>query len=303
MKWLTGLALLWLLIFGIAANAQAPAEYLRKQPPSVSTKVVRIAFVNGFDGSPGEALLEIPARLKGAAPLIVCPHPANWTPEMNRSLWSGVADDLGVYLLHPIHQGKTNPRVSLGSQRQMGNLDAAITAIEKSYPIDRSRVYAAGLSQGAIEALLLAGLHPERFAGVLSINPIADFIPFYRDTPSFQPLMKTDFGGTPETARKEYEERSPAHYAKELARVPATIYWADNDEIIAHGPDRQGGPLCAAIRQFHPAAFKEVRHSHGHGYPFYGVNLAAKTLEIYPRSVFLTSVREMLQHRLKAPKG
>jgi hypothetical protein len=296
MKTVTLVSIALVLLCG-AALAQAPGELLQKLPPSPKTKVVKITFVNRYDNSPGEALLEVPAKMHGPTPLIISPHGANWTPEMNRSLWSGVADDLGVLIIHPVHQGKVNPRVSFGSARQMGNLESAIETVEKNYPVDKKRVYAAGISQGAIESLLLAGRHPERFAGALAMNPVADFAAFYNDAPTFQALLKVDLGGTPDAARAEYDRRSPVHYAKQLSRVPVIIYWADNDELIPRGVDHQGGPLCAAIRTFHPAALKEVRHSKGHGYPFFGVDPVKQAIEFFPRSIFLSTVKEMLQSR------
>ena len=292
---------LCLMLCDTIVRAQAPGEYLRKVPPEVGTRTVTLKYVNRFDNSPGEAILEVPRSITGRAPLIISPHPANWTPESNRSLWSGVTDSLHVFILYPTHQGKANPRVSLGSPRQMGNLESAIDAAVSAYPIDKSKIYAAGLSQGAIEALLLAGRHPERFAGVLSINPIADFSAFYQDVPSFQALLKLDCGGPPETKRSEYDQRSPLTYARQLARLPVTMYWADNDEIIPHGPERQGGVLGAAIRAWKPVAFTEIRHSMGHGYPFFGVDIRAKTVGIYPENIALLAIRTLIGEPRPSP--
>lgn len=297
----------------VSAWAQPPKEYLEQSPPSPTTKVVKLEFINSFDQSRGEALLEVPEKLSRPVPLIISPHPGNWTPEMNRSLWAGVADQFGVLILHPVHRGKLNPRVSFGSARQLGNLESAIAEAQRRYPVDDSRVYAAGLSQGAIESLLLAGRHPKRFAGVLSINTIADYLAFHQggqesteDTVSrfrsntwsqLRKLFELDFGGTPDTARAEYYLRSPVLYAQQLAQTPLILYWAENDEIIGRGGTHQGGMLAEVIRAFKPANFREVRHSEGHGYPFYRVDLEKMSVSLFPREIFLESVKEMLKFR------
>jgi hypothetical protein len=305
--------------------AQAPRQYLNRLAPSPQTKVVTISYVNSFDQSPCEAMLELPPKLDRAVPLIVTPNAANWTQEMNRSNWTGVADQFGVMILYPRHQGKMNPNVSLGSARQMGNLDSAIAEVEKRYRVDKSRVYAAGLSQGAIETLLLAGRNPERFAGALAINPVADMLAFYDDMSAFlehppaagdalsklrlgqwtglRKLLEVDLG-SPDAARDEYYRRSAVIYAQQLARVPLILYWAEDDELIPNGANHQGGMLANLIRTFHPANLEEVKHTGGHGYPFYQVNLDTMSITEFPREIFLGSVKRLLEfHRAEHPKG
>ena len=297
------------------AEAQAPRQLIDQLPPSPSTKVVTIAYTNPFDQSQGEALVELPRNLQRPVPMILTPHAANWTQEMNRSVWSGVADTFNVIILYPRHQGKINPRLSLGSPRQLANLLAAVAEVERLYPVDKSRVYAAGLSQGAVETLLLAGRHPKQFAGALAINPIADFPAFYEDVapaeiakttdealrklrtvqwPALRKACEGDFGGTLDAARAEYYLRSPMIYSRELATVPLILYWAEDDELIPNGATRQGGVLAQVIRGFQPAAFREEKHTGGHGYPFYGIDLVKMKINIFPREIFIASVKEML---------
>lgn len=248
------------------------------------------------------------------------PHAANWTQEKNRPLWSGVAERFGVIVLYPRHQGKLNPRVSMGSDKQLANLEAAIAEVERRYPVDKSRVYVAGLSQGAVETLLMAGHHPKQFVGAIAINPISDFRAFFNDVgpedvertpdaglrklreaqwPALRKLVEAELGGTPDAAKPAYDHRSPASYARELATVPLILYWAENDELIPNGATHQGGKLAGEIRKFHPAALHEVKHKGGHGYPFYRVDLNKMSVEIVPRDIFLESVKELLG---KSPK-
>lgn len=301
---------------GSCALAQAPKKLLDALPPSQSVDLVTIAYTNPFDQSRGEALVEVPKNLRSPAPLIVTPHGANWTQEMNRSLWSGVAEQFGVIILYPRHQGKLNPRVSFGSPRQLANLTAAMDEAARRFSVDKARIYAGGISQGGIETLLLMGHDPKRFAGGIAINPIADMLAFYHDVgpggdsqsgvaepvqklraqqwPALHRLLESDFGGTPDTARPEYYLRSPAFYARELATRPLILYWADDDELIPNGGAHQGGMLAQLIRAVHTESLHEVKHSGGHGYPFYRIDLATMTVKIFPRDIFLGSVKKML---------
>jgi pimeloyl-ACP methyl ester carboxylesterase len=307
----------WLLAASAClVEAQAPKQLLEQLAPSPATKLVTIDYTNPFDQSRSEAMVELPKNLSGPAPLIVSPHAANWTQEMNRCLWTGVADQFGVIILYPRHQGMLNPRVSFGSPKQLANLQAAIAEVERRYPVNKARVYAAGLSQGAIETLLLAGHYPKQFAGALAINPVADFIAFYEDIgpagveqtsdeslrklreaqwPALRKICEAEFGGVPDIARASYYSRSAVLFARDLAAVPLILYWAEDDELIPNGAAHQGGMLAKVIRDFQPPAFHEVKHVDGHGYPFYKIDLAKMTVTIFPREIFLASVKEMLK--------
>ena len=298
-------------------SAQAPKQLLEAFPPSPVERLAKLEYVNPFDGSHGEAVLEIPKQATGPLPLIITPHGGNWTQEMNRSLWSGVADQFGVILLYPTHQGKLNPRVSLGSMKQIGNLEAAVAETRKHYRVDARRIYSAGLSQGALETLLLVGRNPGLFAGALSINGIPDLIAFYNDTgvpvapqgppdeeglrklraaqlPALHKAVEADLGGTPDTVRKEYYLRSAVTYSTRLAKIPLIVYWAEDDELIPYGATHQGGMLAGLLRSLGAPALTEVKHSGGHGYPFYRVDLNKMTVKMFPREIFLDSVRQLL---------
>ena len=308
-----------LLFWGaLPVTAQAPRQLLERLAPSPATRLVTIQYTNPFDQSPSEALVELPKNLRRPVPLIVTPHAANWTQEANRCLWTGVADQFGVIIVYPRHQGKVNPRISFGSAKQLANLEAAVAEVERRYPVDKSRVYVAGLSQGAVETLLLAGHYPKQFAGALAINPVADVIAFYEDLspaaveqtpdaglrklravqwPALRRMCEAEFGGPPDGARADYYLRSAVLFADNLAKVPLILYWAEDDELIPNGATHQGGMLAKLIRAFQPAALHEVKHTGGHGYPFYGVDLVKMSVKFFPREIFLGSVKEMLAAR------
>ena len=162
---------------------------------------------------------------------------------------------------------------------------------------------------------MLAGRYPKQFAGAMAINPIADFIAFYEDVgpagvehtadeplrklravqwPALRALCEAEFGGGPDTARAAYYSRSAVLFARDLASVPLILYWAEDDELIPNGGTHQGGMLAQVIRDFQPPALQEVKHTGGHGYPFYAVDLSKMAVRIFPREIFLASVKQML---------
>ncbi len=316
-----------LIVVGIgaaSARAQPPRPVLEALPPSPRTKVITLSYINPFDRSTNEALLELPHQVNGRIPLIVTPHAANWTQEMNRSLWTGVADRFGVMILYPRHQGKLNPRVTFGSPKQMCNLEAAVAETKRRYPVDSGRLYIAGLSQGAVESLLYAGRNATTVGGVLAMNPVVDCLAFYEDLAAFLSrheqmppdpvtklrlaqwtallnVMNADFGGTPDTARTEYYLRSATLYAPAIASVPLVLFWAENDELIPNGGSHQGGMFANLLRKLNGHLLRERRHANGHGYPFYRVDLAQMKTVVFPREIFLSAVKELLMFQRGAP--
>jgi poly(3-hydroxybutyrate) depolymerase len=156
------------MLLGIAAPqlmlAQASQEFMKLSTPSPSTHVEILRYTNSFDGSTGEAMLEIPASSPSdkqhRMPLILTSNPAGWTQAANRCLWTGIADKFHMMILYPRGQDSLEPNASLGAPRQIATLQAALLETEKLYPVDTNRISAAGLSQGALEALLMAAKHP-----------------------------------------------------------------------------------------------------------------------------------------------
>ncbi len=105
---------------------------------------------------------------------------------------------------------------------------AALTdEVTEKYRVDRSRVYATGLSSGAVAALELAIGHPDRLAAVaiVSANEIPDGLCGMRDVPAW-------------IFHNAGDERVPAGRAKKLARsleacdgeVKLTIFHAEGHD-------------------------------------------------------------------------
>jgi len=72
-----------------------------------------------------------------------------------------------------------------------------------------------GGSWGGYLALLAAGTSPDRWAAVIAVAPIADYVLAYEDeTPDLQRIDRSIFGGAPVEVPDRYRDASPITYAK-----------------------------------------------------------------------------------------
>jgi alpha/beta superfamily hydrolase len=86
-----------------------------------------------------------------------------------------------------------------------------------------------GFSWGGYLALLAAGLHPLRWAGIIAGLPIADYLSAYAE--EMEPLRAMDrslFGGSPEDVPERYRASSPLTYV-DAVRAPVMIAAGRND--------------------------------------------------------------------------
>jgi hypothetical protein len=115
--------------------------------------------------------------------------------------------------------------------------------------------------------------------------------------PTLIKLLEFETGGTPDTARAAYYRHSSIIYAQQLAWTPLILYWSENDELIPNGANHQGGMLADLIRTFQPAHFQEIKNTGGHAYPFYQYDLTKMSVKVFPRDIFLDSVKRLLEFR------
>lgn len=106
-------------------------------------------------------------------PLLLCLHGGGDHPiyEAESQGWAQLAIDNNIIMVAP------NPtaRGTTGVEEMMKLLDYMIG----KYPVDTSRIYAAGFSGGARSTLAVSNTHPERFAAVAPMSCVSG--PFYTD--------------------------------------------------------------------------------------------------------------------------
>jgi pimeloyl-ACP methyl ester carboxylesterase len=89
------------------------------------------------------------------------------------------------------------------------------------------KVILAGGSMGGASALTFAAMHPEKVAGVISMNGTANHLEYE----NFQDAIRESFGGTKARIPQEYKKRS-AEYWPERLTMPIGVTVGGQDSIV-----------------------------------------------------------------------
>lgn len=122
-------------------------------------------------GERREYLLHVPRNLDRAKPaaLVLSLHGAGGWPAMQRdvSRWNELADREGFIVVYPAGRDAPGPRVwHMASERDPQFIADLIDTLRAEHNIDRKRIYANGLSNGAGMSFALSCRMPERFAAI-----------------------------------------------------------------------------------------------------------------------------------------
>lgn len=110
-------------------------------------------------------------------PLLVALH--TWSTTYTQDyggeiVYSQWAMDHQWHFLHPHFRGQNWKSDACGSELAVQDIMDAVDAVKEKYAVDSNRIYLVGVSGGGHMATLLAGRHPEVWAGVSAWAPISD---------------------------------------------------------------------------------------------------------------------------------
>lgn len=161
-----------------------------------------------FDDIERTCILHVPSSYDGSqtVPLVLDFHGGggNANSQMRTSEFSALADEKGFIVAYPNGTGRQEDKLltwnggtccAYAVEHQIddvGFIRAVIAEIESQYKIDRKRIYATGLSNGAIFSYRLACDASDIFA---AIAPIAGTLNYIRCNPSL-PVSIIHFHGT-----------------------------------------------------------------------------------------------------------
>ncbi|HSA62516.1 MAG TPA: prolyl oligopeptidase family serine peptidase [Nitrospiraceae bacterium] len=224
-----------------------------------------------------------------ALPLLFGPHPIGWTASEDYHLgfdgytrgyhrgYFGLADKYQILIAMPHGHQHREDLCSLAGPEQIEDMAYLIRSLSDfGYSVDRSRVYACGLSMGGQETLVLAGKHPDQITAVVAFNPIVDLAAWHEELATSTVLEIREYdtatriahevGGTPGEVPEKYTERSATHYIEGLAQVPTLAFWSDCEIIIPRQLTRHTYPLYQRVKALNPnSPFAEYNHTHIHG--------------------------------------
>ncbi len=259
--------------------------------PSLPARPGEIVY-RGAGGQERRAILDVPTAGDGPLPLVLTPHPANWTAAenfhggaahtlMDHRGWRGIAERHGVIVVAPDLEGRETALTSLGYDGTLRDMVAAVEAVRAmGVRVDPERLYVTGVSMGGQEALLLLARFPGMFAAGMAFNAVVDLAGWYADLvasphyadlvgedPTLDELVRREIGGTPEEVPEAYAARSPLTYATDLTRTPLLLYWSHLDDIVPNQTTRQTKWLYDAIKARDALApVAEFNHTWSHGY-------------------------------------
>ncbi len=226
--------------------------------------VRRISIRSSADGSAQPALY-YDSGSDRPKPLLVALH--SWSfgytqpTSIPYALWAVQNDWV---FIHPDHRGRYNRPEATASELALRDVLDALDYALSNADIDRSRIYLAGFSGGAMTALILAGRYPHLWTAVSAWVPIYSLVDWYahivRNDPKrhyVRDIIRS-CGGPPwpgSRAAAECDRRSPSTYLGGLRDSELKIYLAAGvfDDLVppAHSlrafnalvPDQERLPL------------------------------------------------------------
>lgn len=248
---------------GNTEQAKIPAAYENfvAQPDLSNTEHLRlreIKYRSTADDSIQPAMFYSPLSDK-KVPLLVTLH--TWSDDYQSDSHQACLDwcqDKGWAYIHPNFRGPNRNPEATGSDLAVQDIVDAVTYASRHAAIDSSRVYLIGTSGGGYSALLMAGRHPELWAGVSAWVPITDLTAWYHENKAMGDKhwreVADSCSGPPGTSKevdKQYKLRSPLTYLEDAREVAIDINAGIRD-------GHEGSvPVSHSLR-----AFNTIAHQH-----------------------------------------
>lgn len=195
--------------------------------------IADVRIQSTLDGTQQPALWLAPTEA-GPRPLLVVLHSWSVGYDQTASIpYAHWARRHGWGMIHPDFRGVSNSPDATGSDLAVQDVIDAIDWASGRADIDENNVYVIGFSGGGMMSLVMAGRHPDRFAGAVSWVPIYDLVEWYRfgARRSYVVHIEASCGGNPLTnsaARAECAHRSPRAHLDGARQAGLPVY-------IGHG--------------------------------------------------------------------
>lgn len=167
----------------------------------------------------------------------------------------------GWAMVGPNFRGPNKTPSACGGEAAVQDIVDAVDYAKAQVKIDPKRVYIIGGSGGGHMTLLMAGRHPEIWAGCAAFCPITDVARWHADSllkhpgrgPYYATMLEGACGGTPAEKPDEYSRRSPLTWLAnaKVANVPVYIVTGIHDGWTG------SVPIGHALRAFNALAVNE----------------------------------------------
>lgn len=207
------------IILLLAAARCAGAELIEIEYLSAADNTMQKAFF--FDPKPEKAV-----------PLIVALH--TWSSSYKQRHYGEIEKwclEKGWAFIYPDFRGPARRPEATGSELVVKDIVSAVDYAKKTTRVDEKAVFLLGVSGGGYHSLMMAGKHPELWAGVSAWASISDLKAWHDECVKGGMKYSNDVvkscGGRPGASAAvdaEYRKRSPVTYlAKAKGKVPLHI--------------------------------------------------------------------------------
>ncbi|MBT3540945.1 MAG: prolyl oligopeptidase family serine peptidase [Opitutae bacterium] len=140
----------------------------------------------------------------------------------------------GWAYIHPDFRGPNNRPEATGSKLVVADIVSAVEYARKTTQVDHSAIYLVGTSGGGYTALVMAGHHPEIWAGVSAWVPISDLAAWHAQGKHVEALEKS-CGGAPgdsPAVNAEYAKRSPITFLSNAKGTTLHLHAGIKEKIV-----------------------------------------------------------------------
>lgn len=232
------------LFLVLASGLSAQPAVLRGWQPEVQ----QVQIPSTADGSSQPALSWSPTSGgQEARPLLVGLHTwsGDYTQASNGRSYAQWCMDRGWHFIYPHFRGPNRTPESMGSDLAVQDIVDAVEHMKKTQRVDPSRIYLIGVSGGGHMAMLMAGRHPEIWAGVSAWCGISDIAAWHAEhlkngqPDNYARNIEQALGGPPTAERLEdARRRSPLTRLSQARSVPLDLNHGIHDGRVGSVPFR-----------------------------------------------------------------
>ncbi len=181
--------------------------------------VTEIRYQSAADESQQPAMFYNP-NASDPVPLVVALHTwsGNYKQDSHKDIQQWCIQKGWAYI-HPDFRGPNFRPEATGSDLVVKDIVSAVDYAKQTANIDPNSIYLVGTSGGGYTSLVMAGHHPEIWAGVSAWVPISDLTAWYHQCKqtnrNYYKNVVDSCGGTPGSSDEvdaEYRNRSPLTY-------------------------------------------------------------------------------------------
>ena len=213
------------------AAKKAEAERLNRVLPDSLLVQVK----STYDGTMQPCWFWAPEKAKSEpVPLVVGLHTwsADYTQKGHYATSLAYAKQHGWAMVGPNFRGPNKTPPACGGDAAVQDIVDAVNYAKSQVKIDPKRVYILGGSGGGHMTLLMAGRHPEIWAGCAAFCPITDLARWHADSmldhpgrgKNYAKMMEGACGGQPEEKPEEYKKRSPLTWIDRARKAGVPVY-------------------------------------------------------------------------------